>query len=602
MTTGTPLPAFEHDPLPEHKSHFRLLQIVRGDFGQHVECELSAWPVSDAPPYYAISYTWGDPEDTTEITVNGRPFVVRRNCEYVLQQVFATKASKYFWVDAICIDQTTKEKNHQVRIMGQIYSGAKHVLACVGPHENDSEFLPQITKGHHSLLRKIRGLMEPIRFQYWNHPIDFRLRTLLHCFVSMEGKTRQRLYESFCSFMRRSYFKRLWIMQELHLANSVSYCFGTAVQEAEDFLALCWLLEFWKRYDQLRYTSSVWRNPFRFITRCLLGLPRIKACLAFRLERPSHGSEYDLLGFACTSANHDTRALLLNPNVECSDPRDRLFGILSFVDWRFGWKPEADYGKDCFEVAVDAMNLLSRRPRVFDSYLNAKRLCDIFKITGEERSLRKAIDLRTSTSRTEADSDGIGGEHGISEYFTWRGFEILGSAEKFRLSRLNSDMHFGVYLSAQEKGGCCVLNLRNGSKEVSIQAPLDTKEGDWWIFEYTMLKRRGLTGLVVRKSQRGTYTTVGQAFSLEGLSLSPYRAMVLLAGNVTKFYSRWFDEDILFLGWKLKELDSKNITLGQINDFVNMRVCAWDGSSYFKEVGPDLSQWARDERLRIRGP
>ncbi|XP_014554014.1 hypothetical protein COCVIDRAFT_106024, partial [Bipolaris victoriae FI3] len=132
MTIGTPLPAFEHNPLPEHKSHFRLLSIIRGHFGQHVECEISTWPIDKAPPYYAISYAWGDANDTTDITINGSRLEVRRNCEYALQQAFATKACRYVWVDAICIDQTTKEKNHQVGIMGLIYSGAKHVLACVG--------------------------------------------------------------------------------------------------------------------------------------------------------------------------------------------------------------------------------------------------------------------------------------------------------------------------------------------------------------------------------------------------------------------------------------------------------------------------------------
>jgi hypothetical protein len=98
------LPAFEHDPLSNSTTNFRLLHITRGDFEQHVECEISTWPIDGAPPYYAISYTWGDPADTAEITINGRPFVVHKNCEYVLQQALASKACRYFWVDALCID------------------------------------------------------------------------------------------------------------------------------------------------------------------------------------------------------------------------------------------------------------------------------------------------------------------------------------------------------------------------------------------------------------------------------------------------------------------------------------------------------------------
>lgn len=200
--TGTPRPIFKHDPLPEHTSYFRLLHIVRGDFGQHVECEISAWPINDAPPYYAISYTWGDPADTTEITVNGRPLVVRRNCEYVLQQAFASKTSQYFWVDAICIDQTAEEKNHQVALMGEIYSGAEHVLACVGPHENDSELLPGILEEHHAILSRISEIQRSIGIHAWYNPIQLYPKLLVRCLLSMKPWSRQRVHRVFSSFMR----------------------------------------------------------------------------------------------------------------------------------------------------------------------------------------------------------------------------------------------------------------------------------------------------------------------------------------------------------------------------------------------------------------
>ena len=49
MTSETPSSAFEHDPLRDYTTHFRLLHILRGDFGQHVECEISSWSIDDAP-------------------------------------------------------------------------------------------------------------------------------------------------------------------------------------------------------------------------------------------------------------------------------------------------------------------------------------------------------------------------------------------------------------------------------------------------------------------------------------------------------------------------------------------------------------------------
>ena len=40
---------------------------------------------------------------------------------------------KYFWIDAICIQQSdVSERNHQVRMMGLIYKRAAFVLAWLG--------------------------------------------------------------------------------------------------------------------------------------------------------------------------------------------------------------------------------------------------------------------------------------------------------------------------------------------------------------------------------------------------------------------------------------------------------------------------------------
>ena len=185
-------------------------------------------------PYYAISYTWGDPADTTEITVNGKPFVVRRNCEYVLQQAFATKASRYYWVDAICIAQTSiQERNHQVGIMGKIYSGAKHVFACVGPHADNSEYLMATIDSQRPILEKVHiwgrslvGYNTLSVHESWYNPMYRHVRRQLQCLFTMRTSERFRTSEAFLAFMKRPYFTRVWVLQELHLATRVSYCCG----------------------------------------------------------------------------------------------------------------------------------------------------------------------------------------------------------------------------------------------------------------------------------------------------------------------------------------------------------------------------------------
>ena len=47
---------FKHEPLPDSNTHIRLLEIHGIDAYDHVVCLLTAWPVEQAPDYYALSY------------------------------------------------------------------------------------------------------------------------------------------------------------------------------------------------------------------------------------------------------------------------------------------------------------------------------------------------------------------------------------------------------------------------------------------------------------------------------------------------------------------------------------------------------------------
>ena len=147
---------FQYTPLPDPSTHIRLLSILEGAYDQRVVCELTTWELDTVPPYYAISYTWGDSHAVATINVNGKETEVRQNCEFVLRQSFASQSSQYYWCDAICINQTdVSEKNQQVAMFGKLYEKAEHVLVCVGRHEDDSDILFEILKQKQDLLNDI---------------------------------------------------------------------------------------------------------------------------------------------------------------------------------------------------------------------------------------------------------------------------------------------------------------------------------------------------------------------------------------------------------------------------------------------------------------
>jgi hypothetical protein len=226
MSSTQSIPLYE--PLPDALTHIRLLEVLQGTIGQHVVCAMSVWPLDTAPPYDAISYTWGDPTLTVPVTINDTKLSVRQNCEYVMQQWFTTKTSvtKYIWVDAICIDQSNlKERGHQVTIMGELYKCSSHVLACVGPHADDSEYLFSFCRKEKILLGQLHSKEQPILFsveqdkvwsEQWSRRIKDIFRPAAIETTPINGlfigpRTKIRLRSACVAFMKRAYFSRVWM-------------------------------------------------------------------------------------------------------------------------------------------------------------------------------------------------------------------------------------------------------------------------------------------------------------------------------------------------------------------------------------------------------
>jgi hypothetical protein len=55
-------------------SEIRLLKIGGADDGG-IQCELMKHELSSCPEYYALSYVWGDPNVTKNITVDKQTFL-----------------------------------------------------------------------------------------------------------------------------------------------------------------------------------------------------------------------------------------------------------------------------------------------------------------------------------------------------------------------------------------------------------------------------------------------------------------------------------------------------------------------------------------------
>ena len=283
MNSLPPIISFRHPELTDSTTQFRLLQILQCRPAEPIICDLSAFALLTAPAYFAISYTWGDPRLTASVLVNGTQMTVRQNCDYALRQAFNSNASRYFWIDSICIDQTsTQEKNHQVAMMGRIYQRAAHVFACVGPHQNDSEHLLNVLDASMSLSVALHSALriaevDPATWGIGN-PIPRNRSLARTCYFAMNSAKRKRLADAFIAFLERPYFSRVWILQEMLLAKSITYCCGMDIGSFNDITAISMLVDFWinENLHSGHYSSAV-RKMMAFMSRRRHLLRRQKA-------------------------------------------------------------------------------------------------------------------------------------------------------------------------------------------------------------------------------------------------------------------------------------------------------------------------------------
>lgn len=134
-----------YQPLDPARKEIRLLEFHE-DFpiavsDQPLACNMTVFSLSgvDRPPYYAVSYTWGDSSLRRKITVNGLQFWAPQNAEVALRNLHSKVSCDKpirLWIDSICINQESKaERSQQVTIMGNIYFYAHEVLVWLRPDD-----------------------------------------------------------------------------------------------------------------------------------------------------------------------------------------------------------------------------------------------------------------------------------------------------------------------------------------------------------------------------------------------------------------------------------------------------------------------------------
>ncbi|KAL2069467.1 hypothetical protein VTL71DRAFT_14146 [Oculimacula yallundae] len=160
---------FVHPEVNRKTRDIRLLQFLGSPGDKSIKLKLVVRNLDDFPVFKALSYVWGDdtghamhytqyqPEDdmskwpmiknhtsktvflesfekiTESIIVNKAPLMTTKHLANALRYLRDRGECKYFWVDALCIDQSSwEDRSSQVCMMAEIYAQAQEVIAWLG--------------------------------------------------------------------------------------------------------------------------------------------------------------------------------------------------------------------------------------------------------------------------------------------------------------------------------------------------------------------------------------------------------------------------------------------------------------------------------------
>ncbi|KAB8201034.1 heterokaryon incompatibility protein-domain-containing protein [Aspergillus parasiticus] len=243
-----------YQALVQNTREIRLVSVTDGSLTTEnpdlINCRYQVFELDKAPPYHALSYTWGDPTFPATILLNGVEIQVTRNLHFALKRLQRLHDVQYIWIDAICIDQSNiLEKNYQVPLMGQIYSGACFVLVCLGDEADDSalamDTFADWARAKSKVVEIYRSSPRPyIRYEFFSE----LLKQMDDPFALRKQTSLQKL----CS---RPYWKRLWILQEIQRAKEVRIYCGPGTKYV-NWRTICQMLGhlIWL-FDSERFTS-----------------------------------------------------------------------------------------------------------------------------------------------------------------------------------------------------------------------------------------------------------------------------------------------------------------------------------------------------------
>jgi hypothetical protein len=300
------------------RDKIRLLHLHPDeDFNAPVRASLHRVSLRWRQVYKALSYVWGDAKVTSTITVNGVDFEATTNLVSALKHLRHKRKKLVLWVDAICINQADiHERNRQVQMMATIYRCAEEVIVWLGESRDDSdEAMRLLARWGHALADA--GVHPQNTSKVLNNHDSLRLQNTL---IALKDSFPIRSWQALDRLCTRSYWRRLWIVQEFILAKRVVVVCGFEQIDGNHLAADDFFTDF---ATSDAFPSCSWYGKDEIKKRIEQRIPDEQLVLFRKLlhwrGRMTNMGPDKLFELIFDMASR-----------ECTDPKDRIFALAGF--------------------------------------------------------------------------------------------------------------------------------------------------------------------------------------------------------------------------------------------------------------------------------
>lgn len=263
-----------------------------------------------------------------------------------MQMILRDELVLEIWVDALCINQSDPgERSRQVKLMPQIYTNAFLIMMWLGEEEENTRLAFDLIRDvpHDHLVELVR-----------------------------DGNENSEQWEALGSLLARPYWSRVWILQEVLLSRErAMMCCGSF---RVPWIRVALFLE--KMHTGLlsvtkgtagNVTEGTAQNVTKGAARNVIwrGSKTPSSLAVMHLQR-QRGRKFSFLDY-----------LVLAQSRNCSNARDKVFGILGVCDSESIEEIEANYSKPVKDIYRDTARYLIQK----DQNLDVLSACKHFNST-----------------------------------------------------------------------------------------------------------------------------------------------------------------------------------------------------------------------------